>query len=265
MSEFKNPEYIRFLTLGFFDTINADIRRINKIFEISIPENYSHIFGRKTFAITFDSQTAHDSNAEFITIGNEILSKVINLCKSKGPITTGVVRNSSKDSNNFGIRFYFNILFQGIHNFSNLSFVDLDIKSSELIQIDDELDLLKEFNLENINFESMPSLYINATKLIRKKYEKKEIEIKDSTFEKREKEIERINDKYKKMVDETEEEIKEIERIGRLENEKHKLYDEKMEKIQKIRREKENMTQTISAKFKLIFSYDLVSVVIFSY
>ena len=265
MSEFQNPEYIRFLTLGFFDKINADIRQVNKIFEISIPEKYMQIFSRKSITITFDEKTAHDSNAEFVTIGNEILSKIIDLCKSKGPITTGIVKNSSKDSNNFGIRFYFNILFQGIHNFSNLSFVDLDIKSSELIQIDDELILMREFNLEKINFESMPSLYIKGTNLIRKKYEEKENEIKEIIFEKREKEIEKIKEKYEKMINETENEIKEIEKTAISENEKHKLYDKQMKKIQNIRLERENMIESIYAKFSLTFSYDLAAITIFSY
>ena len=265
MNEIKSEQLIENLTLNFFNTINADIRQNNKIFEISVPGNYSQIFGRDTFVITFDSKTASDSIAELVTTGSEILSKIINICKSKGPIVTSSVKNSNKDSNNHGIRFYFNILFQGKDNFSDLTFVDLDIRSSESLEIKDELLQNNEINLENINFDAMSSLYIQATKLIRKKYEKNENEIKNITFKKRENEIEKINDQYGQMISEIEDDFKKIDVNEGLENEKHKLYDKHIEKIQEIRTEKDTMIKTISAKFNLIFTYNLVAVSIFSY
>tara|TARA_Y100001936_G_scaffold168003_1_gene164202 strand:- start:5512 stop:6309 length:798 start_codon:yes stop_codon:yes gene_type:complete len=265
MSELKSQEQIERLTIDFFKTINADIRQINKIFEIKIPESYSHIFGRKNIVITFDSKSAYNSTAELVTFGNELLLKIINLCQTKGPIITAKAKNSNENTNEFGIRFYFNISYQGISRISKLSFIDLDIKSSELIQTDDELLFNTEINLEKINFELMPSLYIKSTKLIRQKFKEKEEEMKISTFEKQQTEIKKNEEKYEEMITEEEENIKEIEKLGIAEKEKHKLFDEQMEKIQTIRKEKEEMKHTISAKFRLVFSYDLISIVIFAY
>ena len=265
MNDINSNQLIKDLTLDFFSKINADVRQINKIYEVLVPEKYHHIFSKKNFSITFDPKTASDTSSELIIPGNNILFKIVNICKTKGPITKGFIKNSNLESKTFGVRFYFYITFEGINHFSELSYIDFDINSSELLDIKEELLHDDEINIESVNVESMPSLYMKATKLIRKKYELPEKQFIESILRKKESELEKINHEYERRITETEDKIKESEKNVNSENDKLKLSDELIEKIHKLRIENDDMIKTISAKFEAILSYNLIGASIFSY
>jgi len=265
MNETESNILIKDITLGFFNTINANIVCTDDVYEISIPEKYCHIFKNKIFSITFDSKIKSKTDFELITLGSDTLSSILNLCKTKGPITKGFIKNSNLQNNSFGIRFYFYIKFDGIYSFTELDYVDLDLNTTELLDIKDELLFNSEMEIEHLDFESMPSLYMKATKSIRKKFETDEQKIINSLLKEKENESAKINSEYNQMIDEVEKNIKANENKSLSDKDTHNLYDEAMEKIHKIRHEQTTMSDTISAKYKSTLSYTLIGIVIFQH
>jgi len=175
MDNINLQKSIQDLTLGFFKKIDADISQKEKIFTVSVSDNYNHLFGNIPFLITFDSKTALESTSELIVPGSKLLRQITNLCKMKGPITTGIVENLDGSTNTsnlkYGIRFYFHITYNGIKHFSDTSYVDLDINSSEIINISHNLHNLSTIEINHLNFGNMPSLFLKSTKIIRKNFE----------------------------------------------------------------------------------------------
>jgi hypothetical protein len=265
MNKTESNKLIKDLTLGFFNTINANIICTEHVYEISIPEKYCHIFKNKVFSIAFDSEIKSKTDFELIAPGSDILSSIISLCKTKGPIAKGFIKNSNLQKNSFGVRFYFYVKFDGIYSFTELDYVDLELNTAELLDIKDELLFNSEIEIEHLDFESMSSLYMKATKSIRKKFETDEQKIINSLLKEKESELTKINSEYNQMIDEVEKNIKDNENKSLSDKDTHNLYDEAMEKIHKIRNEQTTMSDTISAKYKSTLSYTLIGIVVFMY
>ena len=269
MDDIHLQKSIQDLTLGFFKKINANISQKEKIFTVLVSDNYNHLFGKFPFSITFDSKTALESTSELIAPGSKLLRQITNLCKMKGPITTGITENldiSTNTSNlKYGIRFYFHITYNSIKHFSDVSYVDLDINSSEIINISQNLHHYSTIEIDHLNFENMSSLFLKSTKIIRKKFEIHEKKYVESIFVKKKSEIKNIQEEYNRIILEVESQIKENDKKILDESERYKLYDESLEKISTLRNEQNRMLFLTSKKFNVILSYDLISVMIFLY
>ena len=90
--------------------------------------------------------------------------------------------------------------------------------------------------------------------------EKAEVDEKkfvESAVAKKQNEIEELQQKYEKMISETESSIKENEKNLLAESDKYKLYDDSMKKIHNLRGEQTNLIQGISNKYKILLSYNL--------
>ena len=255
------------LTLDFFKKINAGVSQKGDIFTILVPENHHHLFGNEPLSITFSAEAAAKSSCELVVPGSKLLYQIINLCKTKGPITKGVTENFNKNSDSshikHGIRFYFYTVFKGVEHFSELGHIDLDINSSEVLDIKQNLLLDSTVDIEHINFELMPSLYLKASKVIRKNFEVNEKKFVETATVKKQTEIEEISQEYKKMISETESSIKENEKNLLTENDKYKLYDDSTKKINHLREEQTNLIQGISSKYKILISYNLICITVF--
>ena len=111
----------------------------------------------------------------------------------------------------------------------------------------------------------MPSLFLKSSKNIRKIFETNEKEFIKSISDKKDLETKNIQQEYDKMILEIESEIKENEQKNLTDPEKYKLNDESLKKISILREEQNKMILILSEKYKIIFSYDLISVMIFLY
>lgn len=269
MSETNLQKPIQDLTLDFFKIVNADVKQNEDIFTILAPEKYHHLFGNETFSITFNPKTASESSCELIAPGSKLLSQIINLCKTKGPIVKGILDSSKNylDSSNLkhGIRFYFYVTFEGIEHFSELGHMDLDINSSEILDLKENILLDSTVEIEHINFDLIPPLFLKASKELRKNFEDNEKKFVKSSIVKRHTEIDNIQNEYDKMIHEIESHIKENEKNMLAERDKHKLFDDFMEKIHNLRKEQTNLIRGISEKYKVLLSYDLIASIIFLY
>ena len=267
MNEMNLQELTQDLTLDFFKKINASVSQKGDIFTILVPENHHHLFGNEPLSITFNHKTASESSCELVVPGSKLLHQIINLCKMKGSITKGVTENFNKNSDSShiksGIRFYFYTVFKGVEHFSELGHVDLDINSSEVLDIKQNLLLDSTVDIEHINFELMPSLYLKASNDVRKNFEVDEKKFVESALAKKQNEIEELQQEYEKMISETESSIKENEKNLLAESDKYKLYDDSMKKIHNLREEQANLIQGISNKYKMLLSYNLIGITIF--
>ena len=269
MNDLKLKKMVQDLTLNYFKKIHADISENEGVFTIIVSSDYSHIFGKTPFKITFDSNTALESSSELVSPGSKLLTQIINLCKNKGPISTGIVEglNFSNDNSDlkYGIRFYFNITYDGIEHFSELSYVDFDIDSSKNISISKNLIHDVNVNLDNLDFSQMPSLFLNSSKIIRKNFTNKENAYVESILIKKELEMKNVQEEYDKMISEVDYEIKENERKSSNDSENYKLYDESLKKISILRDDQNKMKISLFEKYKVILSYDLICIIIFLY
>jgi len=269
MSETSPQKLIQDLTIDFFKIINADIKQNGDIFTITSPKKYDHLFGNESFSITFSPKTTSESLCELIAPGSKLLSQIINLCKTKGPITKGILeslKNHSGSSNRkYGIRFYFYVSFEEIEHFSELEYVDLDIESSEYLDLKEKIRLESTVDIEHINFDLIPSLFLKASKKIRKNFEDTEKKFVQSSNEKKRDEIDKIQNEYDTIILEVESFIKENEKNLVTESDNHKLFDDSMEKIQNIRKEQTNLIRGVSEKYKILLSFDLIAIIIFLY
>jgi len=187
----------------------------------------------------------------------------------KGPIVRGILDGSKNylGSSNliYGIRFYFYVTFEGIEHFSELGYMDLDINSSEILDLKENILLDSTVEIEHINFDLIPSLFLKASKEIRKNFEDNEKKFVGSSLVKKRTEIDNIRNEYDKMIHEIESHIKENEKNMLAERDAHKLFDDSMEKIHNLREEQTNLIQSISEKYKILLSYDLIASIIFLY
>ena len=230
MNEINLQKQIQDLTLNFFKKIKSNISQNENVFTIVVPEEYYHLFGKIPFSITFDSKTASNHSIELIAPGSKLLHQITNLCKTKGPISTGItddLNNSIVTSNSkFGIRFFFNITYESVKYYSKISHIDFDINSSERIDISQNLIPAVDLNIGHLDFSNMPSLFLKSSKNIRKIFETNEKEFIKSISDKKDLETKNIQQEYDKMILEIESEIKENEQKNLTDPEKYKLNDE---------------------------------------
>lgn len=252
---------IQEITLGFLNIINADIKEKENFFLVTFPKNYHHIFGNQTLSLTFNPDFALQSSVELIAPGNKLLNQIINLCKTKGPITAifDGIKNPDLSKMKNGIRFYFYINYEGMQNFSDLKYVDLDLNSSEVLMLDEHFSNISQIDLEKINFESLSRIFLKATDEIRKLCGNTEKKFVTENMETKNSEIENLTKEYDNLVHEVELYINENEKNMLTERDKQKLFDDSMKKIHNLRQEQTNLVRNISEKYRILLSYDLIA------
>ncbi len=229
MNDKNIQESIQKFVMTFFNKVDSEIIVNESVYKIKAPKNLFHIFGEKPFLITFDSNIVHNSDFEFVTPGSQILKKIINICKSKGPISKGIAENrlgnkTDPDLKN-AVRFYFHIKFESMNNFSDVSFVDLDVNTLSAIDVKNAIILDSNMNIESFDSNSLSTLFSKSIDEIRKKYNLTEKTILDKSSLKKETETKKIKDNYAELIEDIENQIKKSESNLLDVNDKNKFFD----------------------------------------
>jgi hypothetical protein len=255
--------------MTFFNKVDSEIIATESVYKIKAPKNLFHIFGEKPFLITFDSDVAQGLDCEFVTPGSQILKKIINICKSKGPISKGITENrlgnkTDPDLKN-AVRFYFYIKFESMSNFSDVSHVDLDANTLSAIDVKNTIVLDSDTNIESFDSNSLSALFSKSIDEIRKKYNLTERTILDKSSLKKETETKKIKDNYTELIEDIENQIKKSESNLLEANDKNKFFDSSINEISKLRNIQNHLIKSIGAKYQSKILYEIIGITFFKY
>lgn len=269
MSDKNIQESIQKFVMAYFNKVDSEIMPTESVYKIKAPKNLFHIFGEKTFLITFDSDKAQGLDCEFVTPGSQILKKIINICKSKGPISKGIAENRLNNKINpdlkNAVRFYFYIKFESMNNFSDVSFVDLDLNTLSSIEIKNSIILDPSVDIENFDSNSLSTLFSKSVDEIREKYRLTEKTILDKTSLKKQTEVKKIKDNYTELIDDIENQIKKSESNLLDMNDKNKFFDSSINEIAQLRNVQTHLIKCMDEKYQSKILYEIIGITFFKY
>jgi len=255
--------------MTFFNKVDSEIVVNESVYKIIAPKNLFHIFGEKPFLITFDSDAVQGSDCEFVTPGSQILKKIINICKSKGPISKGIAENrlgnKTDPSLKNAVRFYFYIKFESMSNFSDVSHVDLDANTLSAIDIKSAIVLDSDTNIESFDSNSLSTLFSKSLEEIRKKYNLTEKTILEKSSSKKQIEMKKIKDNYAELIEDIENQIKKSESNLLEVNDKNKFFDSSVNEISKLRNIQNHLIKSIGEKYQSKILYEIIGITFFRY
>ena len=269
MNDKNIQESVQKFVMTYFNKVDSEIIVTESVYKIKAPKNLFHIFGEKPFLITFDSDVAQGLDCEFVTPGSQILKKIINICKSKGPISKGITENrlgnkTDPDLKN-AVRFYFYIKFESMSNFSDVSHVDLDANTLSAIDVKNTIVLDSDTNIESFDSNSLSALFSKSIDEIRKKYNLTERTILDKSSLKKETETKKIKDNYTELIADIENQIKKSESNLLDVNDKNKFFDSSVNEISKLRNIQNHLIKSIGAKYQSKILYEIIGITFFKY
>ena len=269
MNDKNIQEFVQKFVMTFFNQVDSEIITTELIYKIKAPKNLFHIFGEKPFLITFVSDAVQDSDCEFVTPGSQILKKIINICKSKGPISKGIAENrlgnKTDPSLKNAVRFYFYIKFESMSNFSDVSHVDLDANTLSAIDIKSSIVLDSDTNIESFDSSSLSTLFSKSLEEIRKKYSMTEKTILEKSSSKKQTEVKKIKDNYAELIEDIENQIKKSESNLLEVNDKNKFFDSSVNEISKLRNIQNHLIKSIGEKYQSKILYEIIGITFFRY
>ena len=269
MNDKNIQESVQKFVMTFFNKVNSEIITTESVYKIKVTKNLFHIFGEKPFLITFDSDVAQSLDCEFVTPGSQILKKIINICKSKGPISKGIVENrlgnkTDPDLKN-AVRFYFYIKFESMSNFSDVSHIDLDANTLSAIDIKSTIVLDSDTNIESFDSNSLSTLFSKSLEEIKKKYNLTEKTILEKSSSKKQTEVKKIKDNYAELIEDIENQIKKSESNLLEVNDKNKFFDSSVNEISKLRNIQNHLIKSIGEKYQSKILYEIIGITFFRY
>jgi len=218
------------LTLGFLQKIGAKVTESDGLYSVDIPSKFEQTFGGSQKRIAFDSETASTHSCEFVILGSNFLSIVLNEIKKQASVVGGSLKqngtfhqdmldsisvhngdvnflNSRNDSKTV-IRFYFNVQIKSLKNNSVLEYVDVDSDSLNQVTFPKELELDK--NTDKINFENPKTVtqcYDKAILILQENLSDIVDKHSDSTNDDLKQDLESLEISHKKKLHEINQEI----------------------------------------------------------
>jgi hypothetical protein len=166
------------LTLEFLQKIGAKVVESDGLFTIDLPSEFEQTFGSTQKRIAFESEIASTHSCEFVIMGSNFLSIVLNEIKKQASVIGGSLKQNGQFHQNVldsvsihngtvnfvdsikksktVIRFYFNIQLKSIKNNSVLKYIDIDSDNFNQVTFPEELEL--ETSVDEINFENLKTV-----------------------------------------------------------------------------------------------------------
>ena len=218
------------LTLGFLKKIGAEITESDGLYSIEIPSKFEQTFGSTQKRIAFESEIASTHSCEFVILGSNFLSIVLNEIKKQASVVGGTLKqngvfhqnlldsisvhngsihylDSSNDSKTV-IRFYFNVQLKSVKNNAVLEYIDIDSDNFNQVTFPKELEL--ETNIDKINFENskiVNQCYDKAIILLQEKISHLVDDHSNSTNDDLKQDLESLEISHKKKLYEINQEI----------------------------------------------------------
>ena len=218
------------LTLGFLQKIGAEITESDGLYSIDIPSKFEQTFGSSQKRIAFESEIASTHSCEFVILGSNFLSIVLNEIKKQASVVGGSLKqngqfhqnvldsisvhngdvhflNSRNDSKTV-IRFYFNVQLKSVKNNAVLEYIDIDSDSLNQVTFPKELEL--ETNIDKINFENSKTInqcYDKAIMILQEKISDIVDIHSNSTNDDLKQDLESLDISHKKKLHEINQEI----------------------------------------------------------
>ena len=257
-----SKQEIQELTLQYFKTINSEIVQENELYKISIPEKLQNYFERTKILLTFDEKNAKEQNCELIVPGNKTLFKIINNCANQGPIA---LRQTNSCKNNFAIRYHFFVSFSGIQQTSKLVNVDIDLKTLEQINIQDELEP-SDFSLnQEIISENILKSYDNALEILLEETDEMKNQFIENSNRGFDNDFQLFCARYDSEMKELDDAINRKEQSSDSSEEIHKFRFETVKKIDDLEKTKEALIENIDEKHAIEMNYDLIAAEIINF
>ena len=174
MDEKQLSQQTKDLTLGFLQKIGAKVVESDGLYSIDIPSKFEQTFGSIQKRIAFESEIASTHSCEFVIMGSNFLSIVLNEIKKQASVVGGSLKQNGQFHQNMldsisvhngdvqfvdsiknsktVIRFYFNVQLKNVKNNSVLEYIDIDSDNFNQVTFPKELEL--ETNIDKINFEN---------------------------------------------------------------------------------------------------------------
>jgi len=256
--------HIENIVCEYFSKINANLIKNDKLFSVSVPQNFSNIFGTSLLKFYFDPNTSAPSDYELFSPGSNNLLKIINQCLDLGPVAICKLKNACIHSD--AIRFYFFVLFESVISRTKMIHVDIILDSKKIIDI-------KKYDIEKYDIEKYDILnnkelskdvfddcYVEAISFL--EYTMMKLEI--SNFQKdcinlRQKEIQSIKEEYRIRSKEIQEKFILLRSKGQSAHEIDRLIDEN----QNIREDEKAILESIRKKYSTIIDFALIGAVLF--
>ena len=84
------------LTLGFLQKIGAEITESDGLYSIDIPSKFEQTFGSSQKRIAFESEIASTHSCEFVILGSNFLSIVLNEIKKQASVVGGSLKQNGQ-------------------------------------------------------------------------------------------------------------------------------------------------------------------------
>ena len=253
---------IKELILSFFDTINSDVSCDKGIYDISIPEKYHNHFRSQRISITFEKDIAADHhNCELVIVGSRILSTVIKICQSQGPVS---LKKTQSDSGQTVMRYHFFVNFSGIHSMSDVTHVDIDLDSCKPVHA---VCVLENNNvLPDVYFDSknITQSYMAALEELEKKYNSEKTKFINDANAKFQDEFESFVGKYNTQMRDIDDAINKKDSNYDDLAKTNKIRFEGVDRIRELEDEKTRLAETLQQKHQISLTHNLIACEIIS-
>lgn len=234
------------IVLSWVNLINADIKEYDGVYEISIPEEYSHVFMGKRFKrVTFNVDKAREYNCELVAPGNVILNNIIGELMKLGPVMKAeliqndsiiglniklcngsIIENYKIPIERYAICLYYMVTIKSIKQRMEFRSIIVDIDRLSILEPRGDL-VVNEFMFKpskwnrDIDYKNIDRAYTLSVEELKNVVEDELGEFLDEINKRIEEEKKMIEERYKKRLEEIS--------IG-LENIKYKIKEEERKK-----------------------------------
>lgn len=173
------------ICLNYLRKIGAKIEESHGLYSITIPREYSDLFGNVLRRITFDAEIAETHSCELAIPGSNFFSIISNEIKNDAPVLGGYLKkkmshdgilkkikthncettlNSITDKNEIAVRFYFNITIKSTKTISMLHWVDVNLQSLEVLDFPSDIEI--DHSLDKISFDDKQKIDFSYSKAV---------------------------------------------------------------------------------------------------
>tara|TARA_B110000495_G_scaffold203301_1_gene226425 strand:- start:1577 stop:3148 length:1572 start_codon:yes stop_codon:yes gene_type:complete len=230
LSDQKQFQQIKSITLDYLEKIGATIEESDGLYEIEIPSKFESIFGSNKKRITFESEIANTHSCELVIFGSNFLATIIDQIKKQAPVVSGNLKKldnfDNKILNKINVydgkinlvnsiddiktifRFYFNVDLKNIQNKSTLQWIDIDSETKKKVEFPKDLNLESVVNKISFDKKSINACYDQAIKNLQEDIapiiEQHTIPIIDDMND----DLESLKESYSKRIKEINDDIK---------------------------------------------------------
>ncbi len=250
-------EMIDDLVLSFFRRIGSKIIESNGIYEVAIPQKYQDIFKSSHILMTFDENIALERGCELIIPGSMILSRVMNICSNKGPIT--IKKSKIINNQNKIIRYYFFVIFSGIHTFAKLVHVDVDLDTYGIANLSNNLENHDLSLINGIDPDMITPSYTVALDELKNRMLEIKMTFLDNANTEFQNDFNLFIDKYQTQIRDLDDNINRKEKNLDESGKAAKFRFDTIEEIRELERDKTRLAATLQKKHEISLEYGLIA------